>query len=657
MSRYLLSSNIVFEPQQAKLYVGEQQVERALDNLEFKVLSHLIDNREHILSKAELLSLWPTAVVMDHSLARVLSSLRKKLDCGQGKSVIKTIPRQGYQYIGQYQPEIVAASREEAVVVDNFNYLTWLVAIVIFLSIVAIFFFQTDEPMERFLTSTVIDKQTQKQDLAPRYDGQLLAYSARALSEENWHLKVKNMASGRASVFKSKNANITNPIWVSKEQVVVIQESTNTEKCELSIVSLGAKLQANTLRECQQGKRILDVALSRGQQLVALVSDVTTGEQFIEFIDISSGERSDVLAQSSLSAAYQLASSPNGALIAVLSTEGWSGTKIEIYETDNFTQPVWLGSLPHSIYQLTLSDSEISYFNEFGNLVSVSLQSDQTLPINVAFTSAVYQPVIFENGYFVLEGQYGASTLYSHSESATVPILTIQDGNAELMKSFGDKSWLYVSAESGLSQLWLFDGNTHRQLTYFSDNLSISDFSVSTSMQSIALTISGDVSVFSLNESGQYIKHHVIKNAESPVFFGEQLWLLVYEDGQPLYQVADIGKQASSKRVIGVNSMQVSNGELYFTYEKENGLWRMSKSGEPELVTDIDLFNMQWQVVSDKLLTLDLGLLSRYDLTTRQLITEEQTPCVYLVNAPQVDCVYLERQAVANRIIRLTKLD
>ena len=102
MDKIRLSKNIVLDCVSTALII-DNNVQKLvpLDNLEFQVLKYLVEHKEIVVTKEELLALWPSRVVMDHSLARVMSILRKKLgDSSKSPTFIKTLNRQGYLYIG-----------------------------------------------------------------------------------------------------------------------------------------------------------------------------------------------------------------------------------------------------------------------------------------------------------------------------------------------------------------------------------------------------------------------------------------------------------------------------------------------------------------------------------------------------------------------------
>ena len=85
----------------------------------FELLLHLLRNRGRVLSKDELLeAVWPDVNVVENTLAQRIREIREALgDGAHGARFIKTVPRVGYQFIGETDEEpagVLAASRATA---------------------------------------------------------------------------------------------------------------------------------------------------------------------------------------------------------------------------------------------------------------------------------------------------------------------------------------------------------------------------------------------------------------------------------------------------------------------------------------------------------------------------------------------------------------
>jgi DNA-binding winged helix-turn-helix (wHTH) protein/tetratricopeptide (TPR) repeat protein len=68
----------------------------------FETLVMLVENNGHVVTKDDLLRhVWPNTYVLDGSLTRNISVLRKALGDENGEQYIETVPKHGYRFIGQ----------------------------------------------------------------------------------------------------------------------------------------------------------------------------------------------------------------------------------------------------------------------------------------------------------------------------------------------------------------------------------------------------------------------------------------------------------------------------------------------------------------------------------------------------------------------------
>src|SRR4029079_8560247 len=87
------------------LAVGARALRRGPDEITlqpqvFALLTYLIEHRDRVVGKAELLErLWPDAVVLEGSLQRSVSQARAVLD-DEDHDFIRTFSRHGYRFVG-----------------------------------------------------------------------------------------------------------------------------------------------------------------------------------------------------------------------------------------------------------------------------------------------------------------------------------------------------------------------------------------------------------------------------------------------------------------------------------------------------------------------------------------------------------------------------
>jgi DNA-binding winged helix-turn-helix (wHTH) protein/Tfp pilus assembly protein PilF len=106
-------------------------------------LTALVENAGQIVGKDTLLRIvWPDTFVLESSLTKNISLLRKVLDSGADESVIQTVSRRGYRFVAPVQSEVTetaAAVSEPAAAVSRLKY--WHIAAVLVLLIVAAFLY------------------------------------------------------------------------------------------------------------------------------------------------------------------------------------------------------------------------------------------------------------------------------------------------------------------------------------------------------------------------------------------------------------------------------------------------------------------------------------------------------------------------------------
>jgi TolB-like protein len=83
----------------------------------FDILSYLIGNREHVVSRDELIAaIWAGRVVSDSALTTRINAARNAIgDNGQDQHLIKTFPRKGIRFVGTVDEQQSLAGRVETV--------------------------------------------------------------------------------------------------------------------------------------------------------------------------------------------------------------------------------------------------------------------------------------------------------------------------------------------------------------------------------------------------------------------------------------------------------------------------------------------------------------------------------------------------------------
>ena len=94
----------------------------------FSLLVHLIENREHVVSKDDLIeAVWEGRIVSDATLSSRINAARRAVgDSGKDQTVIKTMPRRGFRFVAPVEPgELQKASEAQSPQIgQNIRYCT-----------------------------------------------------------------------------------------------------------------------------------------------------------------------------------------------------------------------------------------------------------------------------------------------------------------------------------------------------------------------------------------------------------------------------------------------------------------------------------------------------------------------------------------------------
>ena len=103
----------VLDLDRRELRQGAQLV--ALEPQVFDLLVYLVQNRDRVVSKDDLLAaVWGGRIVSESTLTSRISALRKAVgDSGEAQQLIRTVPRKGLRFVGVVSdPRSVSAPRK-----------------------------------------------------------------------------------------------------------------------------------------------------------------------------------------------------------------------------------------------------------------------------------------------------------------------------------------------------------------------------------------------------------------------------------------------------------------------------------------------------------------------------------------------------------------
>ena len=100
-----LFDNHVLDIGQRELRLGTEPV--ALEPLVFDLLAYLVANRDHVVSRDDLLdAVWSGRIVSESALASSVAAARRAIgDSGETQKAIRTITRKGFRFVGEVREE------------------------------------------------------------------------------------------------------------------------------------------------------------------------------------------------------------------------------------------------------------------------------------------------------------------------------------------------------------------------------------------------------------------------------------------------------------------------------------------------------------------------------------------------------------------------
>ena len=667
MDKIRLSKNIVLDCLSSALIIDNNaQNIVPLDNLEFQVLKYLVEHKKVVVTKDELLALWPSRVVMDHSLARVMSILRKKLgDSSKNPTFIKTLNRQGYLYIGLNSAATDTQIASEKIK-RSIPILPIIFAVSLLLLLSTIWYFSSDSrPNEQFIyqTEIIVDPDTQKQDLSINQSGSHLAYSARTLGQEYWFLRVKSLRTNSVIDHKIDDVNTSHPIWIDDNTLVFQHKSEN--ECSIKKISLlptGQLSDVINITSCNRNSASQTMAaLTNSSVLVAEVSPLN-GRSLIHLLDIASGKKS-VIEQSENddSEIYFLQTSPDRKHLVTLSTANWFSTTIKLYDIDDFKNEIWRKEIKNILYTVALTNEKLTYINEYGGVSVSYFNSNQVESLNAIFTSKVYSPMAHENNIFLLEGLYASTnlTLVNFLTNKVKDISHFNGANMTLPKQVNNKKFLFVSNQSGKNQLWLasIDSGEAKQLTVLDRSYNISSYDVDGLLNRIAMTTQFGVLVLNKENNGQYKVLTSIPDAQDPVIYeGLLFYTKIRSDGTDIYQY-DLLTQVEQLYIKDGYKLVQDAGYFYYIKYFQPGIWRVSINDKNHFFeTPLESLTLeQWYIKDGDLYLLNESQMIKYNLEQQTLQSFENIQC----SEPEVwrtnSCINIQDAPRANRIIKISK--
>jgi DNA-binding winged helix-turn-helix (wHTH) protein len=671
MDKIRLSKNIVLDCLNTTLIINHNAHQETvqLDNLEFQVLKYLVEHKDIVVTKEELLSLWPSTVVMDHSLARVLSIVRKKLgDSSKKSTFIKTLNRQGYIYVGLNSvtdtTDIELSKNKNHILLFSMTITVVLLAFCFYLWNSLVSGGKPEQNTQSiYRTEIIVDPEVQKQDLDINRSGSQLAYSARNLGQEYWFLRIKNLRTNKFIEHRIDNTNISSPVWLD-EQTIVFQ-SRSFEQClikKITLQSSGLLSEASTISSCNLNSTNQGMAALTENSVIVVNSLLAKSSSGMYALDIVTGEQNNLGGSASQeNEIYFVRTSPDRKYLVTLSTSSWFSTMIKLYHVNDIENEIWHKEVKRVLYTVALSNKQLTHVNEYGGMSVNNFINEDVTSLNAIFTSTIYNPLAHDSDIFLLEGLYASSNLaLMNLSTKNVKEITHFEGvNVSLPKQINSDDFIFVSNQSGKNQIWLasFDDSIAKQLTVFERSYNISSIDIDTSLNRIALTTQFGVVMLNKDNVGQYQELISIPNAELPVIHeGSLFYTKVRSEGTDIYQYDLLTNTEQLYIKDGYKLVKDAENFYYIKYFQP-GIWKKSFTENDQLLSTPfgHLTLERWSMLDGKLYLLNEGQLVKYDLVTKLVTDLKSMQCSEPDIWQEDACIFIQEVPNANRIVKMSK--
>ncbi|WP_448548420.1 winged helix-turn-helix domain-containing protein [Thalassotalea fusca] len=584
---------------------GDYRREFKLDNLESSLLQLFINNVGITLSKNDLMKVWRSQYVMEHSVTRVISTLRKKLgDTHRKAAFIKTIPRAGYQFIGQahaieldLSPNHIEFVKKTARLAKNWSkqiIAVQAIAICVLLFYVLQFSFvadtqQTDSPYKPIIE--IIDNKTLKTAPASTADGEWIAYSAKSNSS-NWFLKFINTQTGNAWQFSQQDLNLSNPAWLNKHSVVFRQWNKNV--CEIRKITfdeLHNILNNESITYCHPSTFSKGLAALNDKEILVTDSDALTSPLQLYKVTIETGAKETIQLSNDVGhGIYRVYVSPNKQFIATLTSLNWFATIVKVHATGNFEEPIWQKTIDYPLFSLALDDSLVTFKNAHGGLSTVNFLGKSNIEsfVPLLLTRAIYSPVYSPGGFLFTEGEMYAKNISLHNLETGISEVILDSTNTSLNAPIllDSSTLLFTSNQTGINQIWRYELKEQKRIQ-------ISSFDEPYFVYRVELNDNRDLIAISTNKGiilaqfiNGYIGNTIAKfKGKNPVFWQNKLIYNRYlDDRNTIYTF--LPETSDSKLLInnGAYKAVVDQGKLYYSKFHKKGIWQYVEGGEDQLI-------------------------------------------------------------------------
>lgn len=686
-NQFQLNENITFNFENNALSHAKGN-EASLENLECKVLLTLLKSFGYTVSKDDIAKCWSTGEnTSDNSISRVISSLRTKLTLLDGDSglVIKNIRKKGYvllneniknQKVGLYstsQHNIEQNSAEKVKTAKlavypkpYFNRLPIIYFCCLILFIMTIYGFSsfsstTNQSPANYANPYLLFEDTMRKfELSPSDNGDFLIYSGQRMGAKQWLLGVYDNQTKALHYIERAETDLTTPTWLSEEMLAIRVKDKDTCWVELILITdLINNEQGRKITSCYQQSPIFSMTKISNNELLIADSPVISKGSHLTRVDIHSGASKLISVKNDGGAGvYKVIASPNKQHLALLTTNDWVNTQLNIVSIDDIDTIIWSQHLDFPLFYAAFFDDKISYKSNRASIIThhfnddFSIDDTQDIPIFMPFDNVTR----FANDLIFSKGELYSQNIFLHdlnSDSSLAISQTKSERNYMPHRVNADEVW-YISNKTGISQLWShqLSNKISRQLSFFKSQLEINSLDISRDGKLVLLSTNAGIQLYTYEEN--QVKSLLLTfDGYYPVFFQEKIiFTKMQGNTYELFSYSLNTQDIQQITTHGGYRAKVDGDDLYFDKHTTPGIWKLTQNSET-LVLALKGLPKRWLVNDEQLYIIGENTLTKFDTISLSSEVIHQSKCQQARQINWSSCLNVINDNLSNQIVVL----
>lgn len=610
----------------------------ALSDKEFELILMFIESNGSPITKDQILErVWKTQHRSDSSVKKLISQLRKKINDNVEEPVyIKTLGRQGYQWVASTKP--TDSSHETESIVTNLKKqkLTKLVTAIGFAAAaIVITFLLLNLNSNNSATNATTDIRNlylEKVDLpssniykvSKSPDGKFIAFTQLKGKEpknsgSQWNRDLILYNTSTKQVHKIiKDASLGS--W-SPDSSKFAYVDGSEGNCQFKIISIDDS-RISSLNHCGSFISQPSVVWGKSDNLVyQFYNELPDSQMKLFKTDIETGVTEEVLSPKELGfGLYYGVFGKDKDKLYILESVNFNHTSIIEYSfTTQEYRPIH--NIPYIIWDMASYDNGIVYRNEFNGLNKLDLKTGKVETLLSSQVTKLQGVVSSSSGELLVHAgfNFNVQLLKYNNEEFSYSFIT--HGSIDQYPLYKNEKLYFASQRTLSTQIYQYEDGHLLKLTDFNRKL-LNPLSYDID-ENENVIISSAQGIFindkKLRDTGQCVHYH-----NRSIYFSDKA-----ENRFEIFKMDIDTKKVERLTFSGGYTAKFINDELYFTKANMKGIWKLDSSGNEVLInSEFPIVkSMGWFYIADEIWAADLetSLLYKLHLPSNTLYKSENT--------------------------------